>query len=159
MNTSIFSRSAFGISAAILVLTGCGGGSSAVAPLLPVAAQFNFTVVNSVIQGSTQSSISFAVEDVTRNCIQFPGPFSDNHLDYGASTVRAVELVDCGTSGWFTVRFHALDVQLADTIVKWTVSEAGVTESTVTQGGLCVSQVNAPVLTEKITAKPASGCP
>lgn len=160
MSAHVFNRSALGITAAIVILTGCGGGtSSSAAPSLPVAAQFNVNFVNSVISGSTPSSVSFEVQDATRNCIKFPEPFSDAHLDYNGSAERTVWLVDCGTTGWFNVQFHALDVSLADTIVKWTVSEMGLTESIVQQGGLCIEPIKGSALTESITAKPPSGCP
>ena len=157
MNAHVFNRSALGIAAAIVMMTGCssGGTSSSPAPSLPVAAEFTLTFENSVVSGSTPSSISFAVQDATRNCVQFPEPFSDNHLAYGDSVARTVQLVDCGTSGWFTVKFHALDVSLPDMIVRWTVSESGLIESIVNQGGLCIQHVSGQ---ERIIAKPSSGC-
>ena len=157
MSAQVFSRSALGIAAAIVTLMGCGGGTSTSAgPSLPVAAQFTLHFVNSVVSGSTPSSISFEVQDSTRNCIEFPQPFSDAHLDYKGSVDRTVWLLDCGTDGWFTVRFHALDVKLADTTVKWTVSEGGLNESIVEEGGLCIKRISGQ---EKIIAKPPSGCP
>jgi len=164
MSAHVFNRSALGIFAAIVMLTGCGGagggGTSASGiPSLPIAAQFHMTFVNSVVYGSTQSSISFHVADAMGNCVKFPDPFSDNQLDYGASTERLIWLVDCGTPGWFTVTFHALDVRLADTTVKWTVAESGLTESIVDQGGLCIQRARGPEIKESITAKTASGCP
>lgn len=162
MSKCVLSRSALSIAAAIVALTGCGGGgtSTSATPSLPIAAQFNVTVLNSVVVGSTQSSISFALADATRNCLQFPQPFSDDHLSYKASAERIVQLVDCGTDGWFTVTFHALDVSLPDTTVKWTVSESGLKKSTVTQGGLCIQRIGGgSAFTEKITAKPPGGCP
>lgn len=161
MSAHFFCRSTLGIAAAIALLTGCGGGgtSTTSTPSLPVAAQFNLDVVNSVVHGSKQSSISFNVQDSTKNCIEFFEPFSDQHLNYGDSAERAIGLLDCGADGWFTVQFHALDVSLADTTVKWTVSEGGVSESIVEQGGLCVKQTSALKITEEITAKPPSGCP
>lgn len=160
MSARFFGRSALGI-AAIVLLIGCGGGSSSTStsPSLPVAAQWTLNLVNSVVYASTQSSISFAVQDSTKNCLVFPQPFSDDHLAYGGSAARTVQLVDCGTDGWFTVTFHALDVSLADTTVKWTVSEGGVNESIVTQGGLCIQQIAGVELKEEITAKPPGGCP
>lgn len=157
MSARVFNRSALGIAAAIVTLIGCGGGTStSVEPSLPVAAQFNLNFVNSVVYGSTPSSISFDVQDSTRNCIKFPQPFSDDHLDYKDSAERTVWLLDCGTDGWFTVRFHALDVKLADMTVKWTVSESGLNESIVEEGGLCIKRINGQ---ERIIAKPPSGCP
>lgn len=159
MSAYLLSRSALGVAAVIVILAGCGGTSTSGTPSLPVAAHFNFNFTNLVVYQSTQSSISFSVSDATRSCIQFPQPFSDDHLNYNDSTERTVQLVDCGTSGWFEVKFHALDVSLPDTTVRWTVSEPGVTESVVTQGGLCVEQTNGTVVQETITAKPPSGCP
>lgn len=159
MSAHVFSRSALGIAAAIAILTGCssGGTATSAGPSLPVAAQFTLNLINAVVYQSTQSSISFSVTDATRSCIQFPQPFSDDHLNYNDSTERTVQLVDCGTSGWFTVKFHALDVSLADTTARFTVSEPGVSESIVTQGGLCVKQTTG--LQVDVTAKPTSGCP
>lgn len=161
MSAHIFGRAAFGIAAAIVMLTGCGGGgaSASSAPSLPVAAQYNVNLVNSVLSGSTSSGISFQVADATRNCIKFPQPFSDNDLGYNDSTTRTVQLVDCGSSGWFTVTFHPLDVSLADTTIKWTVSESGLSQSTVTQGGLCVTGIRGLLLKGTIIAKPRGGCP
>lgn len=157
MSAQVFGRSALGVAAAVATLMGCGGGTStSAAPSLPVAARFSLNLVNSVVYGSTPSSISFAVQDSTRNCITFPQPFSDDHLDYHDSAARTVWLLDCGSDGWFTVRFHALDVKLADTIVKWTVSESGVIESSVKEGGLCLKRISGQ---ERIIAKPPSGCP
>jgi hypothetical protein len=158
MSAHVFSRSALGFAAVIVILTGCGGGTStSTARSLPVAAQFTLNLTNSVVYRSTPSSISFQISDWTRNCLQFPRPFSDDHLNYNDSAQRTVQLVDCGTSGWFTVTFHALDVSLADTTVKWTVSEPGLSESVVTQGGLCIQQTRG--LLETVIAKPPSGCP
>lgn len=161
MSAHIFRRSAFGIAAAAIVLTGCSSAGSPITagPSLPVAAQFTMNFTNSVVYNSTQSGVSFSVVDATRSCIQFPQPFSDDDLSYNASTQRIVQLVDCGTSGWFTVKFHALDVPLADTTVRWTVSESGASESIDTQGGLCIHQTGGTLLQDVITAKPASGCP
>lgn len=158
MSARGFCRSTLGVAAAVVMLIGCssgGGGSTSAGPSLPVAAQFTLTFENSVLSASTPSSISFAVQDATRNCVKFPEPFSDNHLAYNDSATRTVQLVDCGTSGWFTVKFHALDVSLADMIVKWTVSESGLVENIVTQGGLCIQHVSGQ---ERIIAKPPSGC-
>lgn len=156
-------RSASSIAAVIAVLAGCGGGggggTTSAGPSLPIAAQFGVTVLNSVLYGSTPSSISFSVADATRSCIAFPEPFSDDHLAYDASVVRGVQLLDCGTDGWFTVTFHALDVPLADTTVKWTVSESGLSKSIVKQGGLCVQAAGGSDLKERVTEKHASGCP
>jgi len=162
MSARGFGHPALGIAAALVGLAGCGGGggtSTSAAPSLPVAAQFNVNVVNSVVSGSTQSSISFTVTDSTGNCIKFPEPFSDDHLDYGDSAKRIVWLVDCGTTGWFNVKFHALDVKLADTTVKWTVSEAGLSEGIVESGGLCIKQSGGLEIEEKVSAKPPGGCP
>jgi hypothetical protein len=162
MSARVFIRSTLGIAAATVMLAGCSGGggsSTSGQPSLPVAAQFNLTFVNSVVYGSTQSSVSFGVENSTRNCLQFPEPFSDGQLAYGDSAKRTVQLLDCGTDGWFTVKFHALDVPLADTIVKWTVSESSLNESIVTQGGLCIQHIPGIDVTESIIAKPSSGCP
>jgi hypothetical protein len=161
MNAQILSRSALAVSLGIAMLTGCGGGSGgsiSTSPSLPVAAQFSLTFVNSVAYGSTQSSISFDVTDSTQSCIKFPDPFSDARLDYGASVSRTVWLVDCGTSGWFNVTFHALDVPLADTTIKWTVAESGLTENIVTQGGLCIEPVKGVQFKDSVIAKPPSGC-
>jgi hypothetical protein len=160
MNVRVFNRSALSIAAAIVTLTGCGGGSgsTSVAPSLPVAAQFNLTFVNSVVYVSTPSGVSFEVADSASNCIKFPEPFSDSQLDYGDSATRTIWLVDCGRPGWFTVTFHALNVSLADTTVKWTVSESGLGESIVDQGGLCIKPVKGAQFKDSITAKPASGC-
>lgn len=158
MSAHILSRSAVGISAAVVMLMGCGGGgggSISAGPSLPVAAQFTLTIENSVVVGSTPSSISFSVQDATRNCIQFPEPFSDNHLAYNDSAARTVQLVDCGSTGWFNVKFHALDVNVADTIIKWTVAESGLTEAIVDQGGLCVTHISGQ---ERVTAKSSGGC-
>lgn len=160
MSAHVFSRSALGFAAIIVILAGCGGGggtSTASAPSLPVAAQFTLNIKNLVVHGGTSSSISFQTSDWTRNCLQFPQPFSDDQLSYKDSAQRTVQLVDCGTSGWFTVTFHALDVALADTTVKWTVLESGLSESVVTQGGLCVQQTNG--VEETVIAKPPGGCP
>lgn len=161
MSAHVLSRSALGIAAAIVILTGCssGGTSTSAGPSLPVAAQFTLNFTNSVVYQSTPSGISFSVTDATRNCIKFPQPFSDDDLNYNDSAPRIVQLVDCGTSGWFTVKFHALDVSLADTTIRFTVSEPGVSESIVTQGGLCIQQSGATTLQESIIAKPPSGCP
>jgi len=158
MSAHVLARSALGFATVVVILTGCGGGTStSTAPSLPVAAQFTLNLTNSVVYRSTPSSISFDVSDWTRSCLQFPQPFSDDHLNYKDSAQRVVQLVDCGTSGWFTVTFHALDVSLADTTVKWTVSESGLTESVVTQGGLCIQQTSG--LQESVIAKPPGGCP
>src|SRR5579871_1438540 len=161
MGVRVRSRSAFSVAVVIAVLAGCGGGggTTSAGPSLPIAAQFGVTVLNSVLYGSTPSSISFSVSDATRSCIRFPEPFSDNHLAYDASAVRGVQLLDCGTDGWFTVTFHALDVPLADTTVKWTVSESGLSKSIVKQGGLCVQAVGVFVIKAPITEKHSSGCP
>lgn len=161
MNAHVFSRPALGIAATIVMLTGCGGSGTSTSggPSLPVAAQFNLNFVNSVISGTTPSSISLQLQDWTKNCLQLSQPFSDAHLAYKASAQRMVSLLDCGTAGSFTVRFHALDVPLADTTIQWTVLEPGLSESTVQQGGLCVKQIGGLALTETIIAKPPSGCP
>jgi hypothetical protein len=159
MSAHVFRRSALGIAAATSLLIGCGGTSTSGEPSLPVAAQFSLSFVNSVVYGSTPSSISFEVTDSTKNCVKFPQPFSDDHLDYQDSVQRTVQLVDCGTSGWFTVTFHALDVSLADMAVKWTVSESGLNESIVTEGGLCIQHIRGLEFKERIIAKPPSGCP
>jgi hypothetical protein len=161
MNRQVFNRSPLFVAIAIALLTGCGGGSGgsvSTSPSLPVAAQFSLTFVNSVVAGSTQSSISFQVTNSTTSCIKFPDPFSDAHLDYGASVQRTVWLVDCGNPGWFTVTFHALDVPLADTTVRWTVTESSLTESIDHQGGLCIEPVKGAQFTDNVIAKPASGC-
>jgi hypothetical protein len=159
MSAHVFCRSALGIAAATSLLIGCGGNSTSGEPSLPVAAQFSLNFVNSVVSGSTPSSISFEVTNSTTNCVKFPQPFSDDHFGYQDSVERTVQLVDCGTSGWFTVTFHALDVSLSDMTVKWTVSESGLDESIITQGGLCIQQIRGLEFKERIFAKPPSGCP
>ncbi len=159
MSANALSRPVLGIAAAIAMLTGCGGRSNSVAPL-PVAYEFTLTLVNSVVDGSTPSSVSFDVEEATKSCITFPQPFSDDLLAYGDSVRRTVQLVDCGNlSGWFTVNFHALDLSLADTLVKWTVSGNGVSQIVLKQGGLCITGIKGMRTKGTISAKPPGGCP
>jgi hypothetical protein len=160
MTARILSRSALGVATALAMLTACGGGNSTSAgPSLPIAAQFSLTFVNSVVYGPVKSSISFELTDSTKKCINFAEPFSDNHLNYNDSAERTIMLLDCGTAGSFTVKFHALDVPLADMIVKWTVSEPGLNESIVQQGGLCIKDIGGLESQERIIAKPPGGCP